>query len=474
MKTCFFSSKSLVAVSVFFVFFLQTNSLAAKSQIFRSRLFPLEKGSLEEALFKDTSDGQLNRVSFELACLIASGIHDQSFMSYIKRIDNYQNRISLETSISNKQPAKKAEIILSWLHQNALLYYTEEACSLDVLLSTGRYNCVSSTILLYILGERFNLSLKGLQTHDHVCAILLDGKRKLEIQTTTPYGARTQHISKNSRNTNKTPGFPRETGKLGLIASIYYNKGVLTLQDGKKHKALSNFCRAYELDPDYPGLEVLVVSLFCQVGNIYFEKSKYQSSIQLMKEGLKFARSNSSKSLRATLINNISASYGSWTQKTIEAKNWSKARNILRKGLNNLPRNSILLSQLRYVNWKWIESYSEQRKWNKAIQIYNESQKNLPDDDILIKQANHIYNNWGLHLLDDGHYEKALTVLRKGKRLSEDPVFLHNIKCVYAKKTEQLLNEGKTNQAFLWLKKGSKETGDKTFLSLAKNLAGKT
>jgi len=61
----------------------------------------------------------------------------------------------------------RAEYILDFMHREILTGYSLNQSGIDVLLSDGTYNCVSSAVLYMILASASGLETKGVVTRDH-------------------------------------------------------------------------------------------------------------------------------------------------------------------------------------------------------------------------------------------------------------------------------------------------------------------
>jgi len=83
----------------------------------------------------------------------------------------------------------KAEYILTFMYKNILKSYSLYQTRIDVMLSTGRYNCVSSAVLYMILCESIGVHTNGVMTKDHAfITIPIDGKDHIDVETTNAYG----------------------------------------------------------------------------------------------------------------------------------------------------------------------------------------------------------------------------------------------------------------------------------------------
>jgi hypothetical protein len=83
---------------------------------------------------------------------------------------------------------ERGEYILAFMHKNFLRSYSERQTRLDELLSTGRYNCVSSAVLYMIFAVSSGLEAGGVMTKDHAFATINAGGETIDVETTNPYG----------------------------------------------------------------------------------------------------------------------------------------------------------------------------------------------------------------------------------------------------------------------------------------------
>ncbi len=88
-------------------------------------------------------------------------------------------------------PAAKADqgdFLLNYMHQRFLKTYAERQTRLDLLVTTGRYNCVSSAVLYTILASAIGLESRGILTKDHAFVQVNTGTELVDVETTNPYG----------------------------------------------------------------------------------------------------------------------------------------------------------------------------------------------------------------------------------------------------------------------------------------------
>ena len=82
----------------------------------------------------------------------------------------------------------RAEYILSYMHKNILRSYSIYQTRLDTLLSGGRYNCVSSSVLYMILCKSFDILTFGVITKDHAFVTVHIGESVIDVETTNSFG----------------------------------------------------------------------------------------------------------------------------------------------------------------------------------------------------------------------------------------------------------------------------------------------
>ncbi|MCG8453133.1 MAG: hypothetical protein MI717_08135 [Spirochaetales bacterium] len=153
----------------------------------------------------------------------------------------YQRFMEIHSSLPRFQgsEAERGEALLEWMHENLLSRYVESQTRLDVLLSEGTYNCVSSAVLYLLLAD--DLVVEGVLTRDHAfCRVVLSENEGIDVETTTAFGfnpgTKREAIDAFSGRTGFTyvpPGNYRQRQRIGekeLISLILQNR-IVALQD---------------------------------------------------------------------------------------------------------------------------------------------------------------------------------------------------------------------------------------------------
>jgi len=181
-----FDGKSEVFRRIFFIVILFTGIFFFTVSLPAEVSFPrLTSDDFYSSYTNRTEPLPADRIS-EIA-LFVSGVE-------LKNISEYQNKIELILAEINdfvdfsQSTYHIGEEILEYLHSDYLTRYDEFQTRLDVLLDTGKYNCVSSAVLYFIILRNYQIQVTGVATKDHVFCSVFDGKNKIDVETTNPYG----------------------------------------------------------------------------------------------------------------------------------------------------------------------------------------------------------------------------------------------------------------------------------------------
>jgi tetratricopeptide (TPR) repeat protein len=103
--------------------------------------------------------------------------------------------------------AEKAEAVLRFMYEKTLKRYSLNQTQLDVLLSSGTYNCVSSAVFYLILGKSVGLDVKGVVVRDLAFITIETGGDLIDIETTNKFGFNPGNKKEFTDNFGKTTGF---------------------------------------------------------------------------------------------------------------------------------------------------------------------------------------------------------------------------------------------------------------------------
>lgn len=212
----------------------------------------------ELTLFEDLADQRLDRHTLLTAALVASGVTDgDRLQQYHDQFEQFIARRRSEGCDALLAP-QRAAALLEALHRELLSSGYEQPCTdLTRVLDEGHFNCVSATILWQCLAGRFDLASVAMEMPGHMNAEIFLENQPFEVETTCARWfqwqsdpARRQQaidaVRSSEGNGNSTR---RPLNQAGLIAAIYYNRGIDLLDAGRFAEAVAANAKAHRLDP---------------------------------------------------------------------------------------------------------------------------------------------------------------------------------------------------------------------------------
>jgi hypothetical protein len=228
---------------------------------------PLDFSPAESELFADAAEGHLRRLSLLEAGLLASGVDDLAaivqargqFAAARAELLNLVTAAGVPANAplqSDLNILQRVQLIHQILHQRLLHGgYNANATNLVATLQTGIYNCASATLLFVALADEFDVSAQAIELPGHVRAIVDCRGQRYEIEVTCPVWS--EAIRRCEDSGTLTPSLAqrerenrRGVSPLGLVAMIYYNRGVDAFNERRFAAALAANRRALLLDPD--------------------------------------------------------------------------------------------------------------------------------------------------------------------------------------------------------------------------------
>ncbi|HEY2883183.1 MAG TPA: hypothetical protein VGJ15_12135, partial [Pirellulales bacterium] len=223
---------------------------------------PLGLAPLERTLFADLAQGRLEHYSLLEAALVASGVKDLSALDqYDRKFSAVRDEVRQQlANLSGGTPdeiERQIKQIHFLLHQRLLAGgYDANATNLGETLDTGVYNCASATLLFVALASDLGLQAGAVELPGHVRAVVTCGREQFEIEVTCPQWPqamrRTAVQTASVDNTGASAGLQtdgqRPVSWFGLIAMIYYNRGVDAFQNRQFAAAIAANRRALLLD----------------------------------------------------------------------------------------------------------------------------------------------------------------------------------------------------------------------------------
>ncbi len=213
----------------------------------------------ERRLFADAANGRLDEHSLLVAALVASGVDSQETLDrYQQRLDEYTRELKRSLSLAERG-YEEVEAVFDFLHARILHGgYRIDCTDLRIAMDEGRFNCVSASVLFQCLAEACGFAVSALEMPGHAMSRVHLPDGPLDIETTCAGWFRLMHDPKQqARSVQETLGAiprgarnaAREVSNVGLVAMVYYNRGVDLLADGRYAEAALANAKAMHLDP---------------------------------------------------------------------------------------------------------------------------------------------------------------------------------------------------------------------------------
>jgi tetratricopeptide (TPR) repeat protein len=199
---------------------------------------------LEQRLFDQIRDGRFGTFSLLEAGLIAGGVeHRDELLRYRQEFDALVTTLRQSGHVRGSA-REQAHAVYAFLHRSILIGgYSLQASDVRQTFNSGRFNCVTASLLFNCLADRFGLKTVGLEIPGHAMSRLELPEETLDIETTSP-----RWLARIDRPDTKDIQ-PREVTEVELVATIYYNRGVDLLAEKNFSAAAAANAKALRLDP---------------------------------------------------------------------------------------------------------------------------------------------------------------------------------------------------------------------------------
>jgi tetratricopeptide (TPR) repeat protein len=358
---------------------------------------------LEQRLFADATDGQLDEFSLLDAALIASGVKDTAELGrYRERMAAWAEELK-HSGGADGSPRQQVEAIFTFLHGKILKgKYNIQCTDLRLALDEGRFNCVSATVLFNCLAGELGLSCSALETPGHALSRVYLPDGTLDVETTCPKWFCLQHdrLLNNAeqkgqkgavpflstmqawcpenwdsphktigQKPDKDKGKLREISPIQLTAMIYYNRGIDFLAEKRFADAAAANAKAIRLDP-----------------------------------------------LSSTARGNFLATINNWAIDLGNAGDYAKAADLLRQGLARDPHYEAFSLNFAHVHHQWSQELCKEGKYEEAVELLNQAALEMPDNAYFQRAVWDVYRRWAIALFEADKMEEAFAVFAQARR----------------------------------------------------------
>jgi tetratricopeptide (TPR) repeat protein len=367
---------------------------------------------LPEVLALSAAGEPLELQTFIRSALIFSGASGQELDRAQERI--FQLIAELKRQLSGvADPRQRAEAALAYMHEGVLRRYDERQTGVDVLLSRGSYNCVSSGILYAILVKALGLEVWGVRTSDHAFCRVQAGEQAYDVETTSPFGFDPGKRKEFTDDFGTVTGYSyvppsnyrdrRDIGERELLGLIFFNHAAFASERGEYLRAVEPAVDAYGLLRDEESRERLITSLL-NLASWYGMSGRFGEALDFLEEVQARYRDERLSALAGDLTHN-------WVLSRIQSGNLSEAEELL-----DAQRTAGLVEE---TEWKELTVYLYQvRAQKEASGDYREAARlilqgisKVGSDQGLAKSYEVYIHNSVVTLVRSELYEEALTVL---------------------------------------------------------------
>lgn len=376
---------------------------------------------------KSAAESRSDQAMVLEAMLFASGIEEQAAR------DKYRAQFEKVVAAANsaakdaKNDPERGERLMKVLHGGVMKTgYSLNQTSLAAVFDTGRYNCVSSTAMYLLTGERLGLKLVPISipgkpfVPGHAALDLLDGTARVQIEPTNPDGF--DWLNKSKRPGVTIIGFlpdrklGHETDALGIAASIYTNRGVALNKEKPPQHAAAIRCdlAALALDPTDGTATNNLISDFVNWGPVLAKGEKAGEAVRL----LTFGKSISPPSRE--LDGNLAAAYQTLIDERLAARQDQEALAAIEEAGKTLPADRDFQSPAR---WFARRANLDQKDagWEAGLAVIRRGLAIVPakEKKELAKARTSLYRQWSQALLEKRDVDGSAKVLREALAAGE-------------------------------------------------------
>jgi len=196
--------------------------------------------------------------------LQTEGLSEAAWEPHLTRFEFFSQelRAALDAAASPRSVFGQAQVVHEFLHCRVLRGdYNERASSVADALAGGSFNCAAASGIYVLLAKAVHLPAHAVAVPGHVWCRVESDRQTLDIEATSPIwfellasetDARPE-AAQRLRAHRQRMAEGRRLDDCGLLAILYYNRGVRALRSGAYAEAAGANLRALALDPQCQG-----------------------------------------------------------------------------------------------------------------------------------------------------------------------------------------------------------------------------
>ena len=346
---------------------------------------------------------------------------EADFAAHQRRVRELARKFKADIR-SSADLRSQAAALHELVHREVLTGGYDLACStLTETLQTGRFNCVTATILYVALCHEIGIEARGVEIPAHVYAQVGSGAEAIRVETTCArwFELAARDLAAAERvvpgrptdaNSDDAAGAdvaPRILDTWQLTAILYYNQGVDHAERGNYPAAIAANSKAYRLDPLSRSIRKNLLSAVNNWALDMADAGNYQQALSLLEEGQQLAPEHT------TFTTNIVALYQRWVDELCQAEKFAEADAAVRRAM--LHHRDLRLATEQFVVYRrWGSHLVGARNVEQVLRLCATMRQRHPGDaraasaeaDLLVAAAWTLLREQrtteGLRLLDDG------------------------------------------------------------------------
>ncbi len=301
------------------------------------------------------------------AALAAEGYdNEEAFRPLQLRVRDLAQKFQADVR-SSATVKTQAHALLQLLHAEILTGGYDLGCStLSETLRSGRFNCVTATILYICLCEEVGLEAWGVEIPAHVYAEVNDRGRPLRVETTCarwfelaardPASAEklvpgrpatdVAIAHRQAANDVQANDAPRRLNHWQLVAIVYYNRGVDHAEQGNYPAAVASNHKALKLDPVSQTARKNLLGAINNWALSLADEGKHADALALLEHGRQLAPDHE------TFSTNVVALYQRWVDELCREHRFAEADAVVLAALHK-HREPRLAAEQFVVYRRW-------------------------------------------------------------------------------------------------------------------------
>jgi hypothetical protein len=366
-------------------------------------------------------DEPLDTQTFTRTALVFSGVNDEQLGGLESLIQTHLEELRRQLGGVTDQ-REQAEAALAYMHGELLRRYDERQTGVDVLLSRGSYNCVSSGVVYAILLKALGLRVWGVRTSDHAFCRVQAGEQAFDVETTSPFGFDPGKRKEFTDSFGTVTGYAyvppsnyrdrRDIGEKELLGLILFNRTAFASERRNYLAAVPPAVDAYALLNNGESYERLITSLL-NLASWYGMNGRFGEAQEFLDRAAERQADERLESLREDLTHN-------WVLSLIQNGSFAEAEQLLDGQLS--------AGRLKQEEWRELTVYLYQVRARKSASgDYREAARlilqglNKVGSDQGLAESYEVYvHNSVVTLVRNELYEQALNVLEEALKQLPD------------------------------------------------------